>query len=514
MKPISIFNDVLGPIMRGPSSSHTAGPFHIGKLARALLDDEPRAVVFAFDPVGSFAQVYQQQGSDLGFVAGLLGWDITDERFARARELAPTLGLRATFVVESLASATHPNTVEIRLASQHDKQLTLVAQSIGGGAIILTHIQGWQIHITGDAYDTLIECAPQCQAAVLAHATRDGNILGSPQVLTRDDVILIHVKRAQPLDANSLTQIKTLKGVRQTWVARPVFFVPRGRGIFASAAEMLAFAQARGMSLGRVALEYESTLLGLSPDEILAETVRRFEVMRNSVMRGLDPNTPPLKLLQPSAGQVMQAESAKRLVLGGIHTRAAARALAVMHVNGSGGIVCAAPTAGSAGVIPGVLVTLVAELGLEQSQVALALLAASIIGVIVATRATFAAEVAGCQVEIGAAGAMAAAAIVDAAGGNAKQAMDAAAIAFQNCMGLVCDPVQGRVEIPCHTRNAAAAGSAFICADLAMGGYVNPISLDETIDAVYAVGQMMPSELRCTARGGLAVTPSALAMQA
>jgi len=201
-------------------------------------------------------------------------------------------------------------------------------------------------------------------------------------------------------------------------------------------------------------------------------------------------------------------------VLGGIHTRAAARALAVMHVNGSGGIVCAAPTAGSAGVIPGVLVTLVAELGLEQSQVALALLAASIIGVIVATRATFAAEVAGCQVEIGAAGAMAAAAIVDAAGGNAKQAMDAAAIAFQNCMGLVCDPVQGRVEIPCHTRNAAAAGSAFICADLAMGGYVNPISLDETIDAVYAVGQMMPSELRCTARGGLAVTPSALAMQA
>ena len=114
---------------------------------------------------------------------------------------------------------------------------------------------------------------------------------------------------------------------------------------------------------------------------------------------------------------------------------------------------------------------------------------------------------AGCQVEIGAAGAMAAAAVVDAAGGRPGQAADAAAIAFQNTMGSVCDLVQGMVEIPCHTRNAAAASSAFVCADLVMGGYDNPIPLDETIDAVYAVGRMMPAELRCTARGGLAISP-------
>ena len=125
-------------------------------------------------------------------------------------------------------------------------------------------------------------------------------------------------------------------------------------------------------------------------------------------------------------------------------------------------------------------------------------------------RATFAAEVAGCQVEIGAAGAMAAAAVVEMAGGTARQARDAAAIAFQNTMGSVCDLVQGMVEIPCHTRNAAGAASAFVCADLVMGGYENPIGLDETVDAVYDVGRMMPAELRCTARGGLAVTPSAL----
>jgi L-serine dehydratase len=177
------------------------------------------------------------------------------------------------------------------------------------------------------------------------------------------------------------------------------------------------------------------------------------------------------------------------------------------------GVVCAAPTAGSAGVIPAVAVTLAEEKGLGPEQVALALFAAAGVGLVVAARATFAAEVCGCQVEIGASGAMAAAAVVEAAGGSARQAADAAAIAFQNTMGSTCDPVQGIVEIPCHTRNAVAAANAFLCADLILGGYANPIPLDETVDAVYAVGRMLPRELKCTALGGLSLAPSALAMR-
>jgi L-serine dehydratase len=185
----------------------------------------------------------------------------------------------------------------------------------------------------------------------------------------------------------------------------------------------------------------------------------------------------------------------------------------VMHHNSGGGVVCAAPTAGSAGTLPAVLVTLAEQLGLGRRALTLPLLAAGAIGLVVAARATFAAEVAGCQVEIGAAGAMAAAAVVEAVGGSAGQAADAAAIAFQNTMGSVCDLVQGIVEIPCHTRNAVAASSAFVCADLILGGYQNPVPLDETVDAVYAVGRMLPRELRCTALGGLALAPSALALR-
>ncbi len=181
-----------------------------------------------------------------------------------------------------------------------------------------------------------------------------------------------------------------------------------------------------------------------------------------------------------------------------------------MHCCNSRGVVCAAPTGGSAGTVPGVVLSLVEELRLSRREAALALFAASAIGLIVAKRATFAAELAGCQMEIGVAGAMAAAAVVEAAGGSARQAADAAAISLQNTMGSPCDPVAGTCEVPCHTRNAVAASSAFTCADLILGGYANPIPLDETIDASYEVGKALPSELRCTAKGGCAVTPSAL----
>jgi L-serine dehydratase len=187
--------------------------------------------------------------------------------------------------------------------------------------------------------------------------------------------------------------------------------------------------------------------------------------------------------------------------------------MAIMHANGGMDVVCAAPTGGAAGALPGAVITLQEELNLSEDETCMALWAAGGIGLILDARATFAAEVAGCQVEIGAGGAMASAACVEAAGGSVRQALAAAAISFQNTMGSICDPVQGIVEIPCHTRNASAAAGAFVNAALIMGGYENPIPIDETIDAVYNVGKMLPSELRCTSLGGLSLCPSALSMR-
>jgi L-serine dehydratase len=512
MNTSSILNDVLGPVMRGPSSSHTAASFRIGALARALLGDDLVSATFTFDPSGSFGQVYHEQSSDLAFAAGLMGWSITDERFSQALDLAAAQGLRLVFAVEPLPRADHPNTVVIQLASQHGQTMSLVAKSIGGGAVSLSEIDGWPVHLVGDAHDVLVIAGRATARNVAELLEHYGQLMEAPKTQTQGSQTLIHARRRTALDNDALNRIQVLPGVQRVRITPPVLYVQRGEPLFSSAAEMIALAAERRCSLGQIALAYEASLLDLPESEILAETIRRFDVMRAAVHRGLGEKLPPMQLLRPSARQVYQAEAEGRLPIGGLHTRAAARAMAVMHVNSSSGVICAAPTAGSAGALPGTIVTLAEEKHLPRETIALSLLAASAVGLIVALRATFAAEVAGCQVEIGAAGAMGAAAVVNAAGGSARQACDAAAIAFQNTMGSVCDLVQGIVEIPCHTRNAVAASSAFVCADLILGGYANPIPLDETIDAVYAVGKMLPRELKVTALGGLALTPSALAM--
>jgi L-serine dehydratase len=512
VKAISIFNDVLGPVMRGPSSSHTAAPHHIGTLARALLGDDPASVTFTFDPGGSFAEVYRQQGSELGFAAGMMGWPMTGEWFSQALARAAAEGVEIAFAVEPLPEADHPNTVEIQMTSRQGRRLRVVANSVGGGAVVFTRIEGWPVHMAGDAHEVAVALEEGTESAALELLVGDGQVMEAPLRQTQGRLVLLHAHRQSPLDVDIQAQLEELPGVHSVWTAPPIFFVQRGLPLFSSAAEMVMLAGERGRSLGQIALAYESELLGLPESEVLAEVIRRFAVMQAAVHRGLEENPPPMQLLRPSAHQVYQAEAKGRVAIGGIHTRAAARAMAVMHVNCGMGVVCAAPTAGSAGTIPGVVVTLAEEQGLNERERALALLAAAAVGLVVAVRATFAAEVAGCQVEIGASGAMAAAAVVEAAGGSARQATDAAAIAFQNTMGSVCDLVQGIVEIPCHTRNAVAASSAFVCADLILGGYANPIPLDETVDAVYSVGKMLPRELKVTALGGLALAPSALAL--
>jgi L-serine dehydratase len=505
-----IFNDVLGPVMRGPSSSHTAGSYHIAVLARALLGSQPVRARLTFDPAGSYARVYREQGVDRAFALGLLGWALTDSRFFGGLEEASAAGMALSFAVEPLDGVDHPNVVEIELASANGATARLRAKSIGGGAIEITRVDGYDVRLTGETHCVLATVRSGAESVVTSLVGSDGAAVGAAVSAGRDGSLLLIVQRVEPLGPGVREQIAACPDSLSLRELPPIAYVKRGRPLFESAEQMVTLACERGWSLGRVALAYEAQLLGLDEQAVTAEMLRRLEIMRAAVRDGLSASAAPMQLLMPTARRVMDAEKAGRVAIGGLHTRAAARAMAVMHVNGAMGVVCAAPTGGSAGVIPGVIVSLIDERGLDEGAAARALFAAAAVGLVVSFRATFAAEVAGCQVEIGAAGAMAAAAVVEAAGGTPREAADAAAIAFQNTMGSVCDLVQGMVEIPCHTRNAAAASSAFVCADLAMGGYVNPIGLDETIDAVYEVGRMMPAELRCTARGGLAVTPSAL----
>ena len=186
---------------------------------------------------------------------------------------------------------------------------------------------------------------------------------------------------------------------------------------------------------------------------------------------------------------------------------------ALMEVKSSMGVIVAAPTAGACGTLPGSVLGAGKVIGSSDDEMAQGMLAAGIIGVFIATRSTFSAEKAGCQAECGAGSGMAAAALVGMAGGTLHQAVAAASMALQNMLGLICDPVAKRVEVPCLGRNVLGASNALSCANMALAGFDEVIPLDEVIDAMDQIGRSMPCELRCTGLGGLAVTPASIKLE-
>ncbi len=511
MQSVSIFNDVMGPVMRGPSSSHTAASYHLGRLIRDLLEGEPEKVVISFAKNGSYAEVYHQQGSDLGFASGIIGIPITSDDFSRALELAEDAGLTLQFRIKEFDKPVHPNTIQIKGFSKKDCRIEAIAKSIGGGAVTICELNGWPVDISGNSYDIIVELEEFASDTVNHLLNQNNNLLEIREEI-RDSKKLLTQKRSQPLNTTIAKKLRATAGVDGVYLTTPFSYPVVGKPLFSNFQDMLSYSRKNNQSLGRVALAYESELLGISHRDALKEMYRRYLIMRSGVETGLRLKS-GMQLLTPTAGKIWESEKKGELAIGGLHTKAAVRALAVMHVNSSMGVVCASPTGGASGTLPGVIITLVEEKKLNEEETSLSMFAAAAIGLILAIKGTFAAEVAGCQVEIGAAGAMGAAAVIEAAGGSAEQACDAASISFQNTMGSVCDLVQGIVEIPCHTRNAVAASSAFVCADLILGGYFNPIPLDETIDAVMSVGRMLPRELRCTVLGGLALAPSATALK-
>lgn len=509
MTVASILNNVIGPVMPGSSSSHTAGPYHIARMFRSMAGELPAEVSFKFEPASSIAEVFHEQGSDLALIMGILGLPLTDPRFKNAFELFPSFGIDIKFVIESFPESCHPNSIKIEAKFKDGSTFSAAADSTGGGALLFRRLNGWEVEMTGDTYYLFTEIDAENALEVKKMLENAGTVLSAEE---KEGRAMLLLPSSAPVDAALLDKVRSVEGVTVIRVAEPVFFPIRGQRIFTSGAEMIAYAERKGISLGEAALDYESALLSMPKDALNAEMDRRLKVMEDSVALGLSDDSPEMFLLAPSAKKIMDAEREGRLALGGIHTRSAARAMAAMQVNSGQGIVCAAPTGGSAGVLPGVMVTMIEDLKKSREDAVRSMWAAGAVGWVLATRGTFAAEVCGCQVEIGAAGAMGAAAVTEAAGGSAREAADAGAIMFQNAMGLVCDLVQGIVEVPCHTRNGSFASQAFICADMIMGGYHNAVGIDDTVDAVYSTGNMLPAELRCTSLGGMSITPGALSM--
>lgn len=278
--------------------------------------------------------------------------------------------------------------------------------------------------------------------------------------------------------------------------------------MFKSVKELIEMCEAQDKKIHEIMLEQEMEVTGLSEADVYAHMDKNLQTMENALDEGLAGVTSTTGLTGGDAVLIKEYLKTGKSLSGATLLDAVSKAVATNEVNAAMGKICATPTAGSAGVVPGVLFGLKPRLEPTRKDMLNFLLTSGAFGFVVANNASISGAAGGCQAEVGSAAAMAAGATVELAGGTSQQSAEAFAICLKNMLGLVCDPVAGLVEVPCVKRNAAGASNAIVSADMALAGVTSRIPTDEVIEAMYKIGQTMPSALRETGRGGLAGTPT------
>ena len=279
---------------------------------------------------------------------------------------------------------------------------------------------------------------------------------------------------------------------------------------FSNGEALLNLCQQDILPISEEMIRREVELTGKGRDAVKKQMAYSYTVMKTAAQRAVKGEIRSMGGLIGGESHLLWKYNSKgRTVSGNLTGRAAAYAIGMLEVNASMGLIVAAPTAGSSGVIPGAFLAVQEEYGFSEEQMTAALFNAGAVGYLITRNATVAGAEGGCQAEVGAASAMAASALTELMGGSPEQCLSAAACALANLLGLVCDPVGGLVETPCQTRNAIGASNALLCADMALCGINHLIPFDEMVDVMYRVGRSIPSELRETALSGCAASPTA-----
>lgn len=281
---------------------------------------------------------------------------------------------------------------------------------------------------------------------------------------------------------------------------------------FKKAAELLSLCKEYDKPISQIMMDRECEMTEKPLDEIRSRMAVSLQIMKDATKEAINqPSQSMGGLIGGESRKLSDLQSSGKNIAGNLISKTIAYSMGVLEVNASMGLIVAAPTAGSSGVIPGVLLALQEEYDFTDDQIIDALFTCSAIGYLAMLNATVAGAVGGCQAEIGVAAAMAAAAVVELMGGTPEQCTDAASTVLMNMLGLVCDPVGGLVEYPCQNRNASGASNAIVAAEISLAGIHQLIPLDEMMDIMYTVGKKLPAELRETALGGCALSPSACA---
>jgi L-serine dehydratase len=506
---VSIFNDVIGPVMRGPSSSHCAAALRIGRMANELMGEEFSDVLVEFDRTGSLPTTHDTQGSDMGLFGGLMGWDAADERLPGSMQTLQDSGVR--IAIETVdADDPHPNTYRLTLRSDSETH-TLRAISTGGGMMEVIDIDGFTVSMFGDGCETLIWFKGDASTVVKGLESQ----FDAYEILVHESGSrqLIEVKAGDFVSEDVIASIPNITSAKRISPVLPVKSTKVTEVPYSTCTEMLEFDGEKQTPLWKLAVNYEMQRGGISEEEVIAKMVEIVRIVRNSIAEGVAGTEYSDRVLGHQCGEFKNLMDQGKLLDGGALNRMILYVTALMEVKSSMGVIVAAPTAGACAALPGTVVAMGEVMGLDEEDMAKALLASGIIGVFIATRWSFAAEVGGCQAEGGSAACMAAAALVTMAGGPLNQAVAASSMALQSMIGLICDPIANRVEAPCLGKNVMAAANALSCANMALAGYDQVIPLDEVIETAKQVSKQMPRELRCTNLGGLSISPTAKALE-
>lgn len=502
----SIFNDVIGPVMRGPSSSHTAASWRIARVCLEVLNEPLMSAIIEFDKDGAWALNYQEQGTVMGINGGLLGLEITDSRMKNTEQVIKERRLSIQYEVSSFKT-NHINSVRLTLEGIHNNKIQVLAASLGGGSFEIQEINNFNVSIRGDYFGLLLFCKKDLVIP------KELEQIFSQFTYTNDHNQLIYLKSPIAFPLKVIEQLRPFAAIENIIALKPILPIVSGKESdlpFTTIESLIAYAEKENLDLAAIGLHYEKGLSGLSEELLLNKMKEIILIIDNSIQTGLGGTTYADRILPRQSHLIEMAEKNEKILQNSVMNNIIAYVTAIMEVKSAMEIFVANPTAGSCGTVGGLIKAIADELKATEEEVNKAYFAAGVVGAYFAAGPGFSAEEHGCQVECGAASGMAAAAIVQLLGGTAKQAINAASMAIQNMIGLICDPVADRVEVPCLGKNVSAAVNAYASATMICSGFDRVIPLDEVITTVSKVSQQMPGCVKCTGKGGLAITKTAL----
>ena len=499
---ISIF-EIIGPVMLGPSSSGTGGMARLGKAAYQFLDAPLKSIDIKFHP--RFHH-YPGLRSHVALIGGLMGMTPHDPALRDALEIAKEQGIECTGSWFTPPYPDDAHAVLLTLEQVDGQRRQIFGASTGGGMIDIYSVDGFDVQLLcteeylfvwaeQDISAALKGCLPR--QAQLSCVEKEGKYLFYAGVSQFDKETLLHA-------------VHSLDGVKKAIITNAFLeygFIPH-EPLFTTCKELMELSEKTGKDIPELAIEYEIERSGRSREEIWNAMSQCLHYMKECAAGGITSERSTLfGLGGGDAKRIQDAVTAGKTLGGSTLGRAMAKAVGVMETGMSMNRVVAAPTGGSAGIVPGAFITVQEDTGCSDEELVKALLTASAMGVIMFYhKASFSGQGGGCQGEIGVSSAIAAAGLAYLGGGDTKVCCEAMALALKNMLGLICDPIGGCTEVPCIKRNGVGVANAFVGCDMALAGIVSRVEPDHVIEALCNTQKHLPASLRGGA-GGLCSVP-------